>query len=332
MRAPHALYEQAIQSDATPGGETQEENTTPEDNRHMLGLALMQQGMAQQELGRSGAAITLYERALSVVEQQNDQINYGSILHQIGNCAADLGESERAFISYIAAAKQFHSIAMAEYLSNAISEAGYVVVNWSPLFPLDSFISNEILADALSDVAVQISRFFAPECPTFQFHAGGMIIRKAFGMTAFVSFCSEKALLAKWASELREDVLRPLLDESMRRNRSEGDRILLRYLDLTLSLAASVSEAMQPNGSEGQVPMLAEIEYYSRLCYRYYDSGWEAFRPFQWLSTYLRRQRGVQGIDAAKLLYSARASEERSEPFVLPDVGLDQNDESGRPG
>jgi len=293
---------------------------------HMWAMSLTKQGFVHLKAGRAAQALEYYERALSLVRDARDEINLGSVLHQIGNCASELEQGERAFESYLGAAKHFSSIQMEEYLSNSLGEAGYVLVKWDPSVPLDDLLPEKLISDGLGDVARQVARVFSPSTSELAVEPGTQTVRKLFGIVALVSFSSKNQLLSEWAYRLREGILRTLVHKANIERRSASDRLLLMHLDLTLALAGSLSIVKQPNAM-GPKPTLAEVEHYARLCYSYFDLGWNYYKPFEWLATYLRRHRGLD--ISAKVLQAVIISvEEQHEPFSIPDTPLrSENDD-----
>jgi len=315
-------YEQLVQATVATSNLAADDSPFEKNNslHHNLAMAIKQQGFVYEMLGRQREALPFYERALCIVKETNDEINIGSILHQIGNCTTDIDQFERAFESYFEAAEKFQAIGMDEYLSNSLSELGYLLIQWEPSTPIDTFISENLIADGLSDTANQIARVFLRDCSNLSPDISLRTIRKTFGMVALTSFSSKNKHLAEWALLLREEVLRPFINKSQFEGSEDlGNRILLMYLDLTLALAASLSRIEQSDALK-ITPTLDEVEHYAWLCYKYFNHGWQAFRPFEWLATYLSRHRGVQGISAVMLQDAITETEEYGQPFSLPGL------------
>ena len=88
------------------------------------------------------------------------------------------------------------------------------------------------------------------------------------------------------------------------------------HLDLSLAIAGTLSEVEQSNAL-GPFPTLAEVEHIARLCYKYFDWGWNAFHPFEWLATYLRRHRGAPPIQPDVLKSAAEEAETLGHEFSI---------------
>ncbi len=290
--------------------------------QEMLGLTLKARGFVHERQGQPAEALSCYERALLISRETGDQINEPAILHSIGNCAADLGQYERAQEAYVSAAIQFGSLAVTDYLSNSLSELGHLLVSHHPQKPVDELVSAELLAEGLIDVSKQVADLFlqtagfGPWEDPLRASALMDCCRKAFGMFALASFLTHNGLLREWAEQLRENVLVPL-------SPAPGDRFMLdqfplMLLDVTLALAGAISGVKQPNGV-GQEPELSEIQHYAYLCYCFTEWGWTAFRPFDWLSTYLHNHRQMSVVPAFELLDSIRVFVENGETFSCED-------------
>lgn len=275
-----------------------------------LTMVLMEKARIYEKTNRPLHALPILERALDLVRKSNDEVNIGSILHHIGNCAADCTQPERALEAFLAAAEQFRKIGMAEYLSTALSEMGYLLVEWDPPKPIIDFLAEDLLEDALQDLSNQIAFTFSKARNATQ-TARMDVIRKTFGMTALSSFsCSH--LLGEWAAQLTEDVLRPSLGKLDEGPMDEVSKIQWMHLDLTLALARTLAQ-VPAEGDPRRALTEAEIKHYAWLCYKFFDWGWEAFHPFEWLSTYLRRHRGSTSHSASSLRAAAIAEAERRE-------------------
>ncbi|BCS52644.1 hypothetical protein GSbR_05190 [Geobacter sp. SVR] len=310
-------YEKIAQMTANKFGQTNENEYQGNFNwaKHMLAMTLKQQGTLHEHARRPVDALQYYERAIALVEEGSDQINIGSLLHHMGNCAAEMNQKQKAFEYYLAAANKFQTIQFEEYLSNSLAELGYLLVGWEPPSPFDSLLTEELMADGLLDVARQVERAFLPLSSELSGQCS-QTLRKVFGIFILASFSSKNRLLADWAFHLREEVILSFVEQEGWGERSMGDKIWIMYLDLTLALAGSVSAVEQPDGI-GTPSSLSEIEHYARLCYKYFDFGWEIFHPFEWLTIYLCRHRGLSAIQPDTLLSAAEAAETLGHDFSI---------------
>ena len=310
-------YEKAAQGAANKIARTDEDEWQADSNwaTHMLAMTLKRQGDLHENAKRPVEALRYYEQALGLVREGRDQINIGSLLHHMGNCAADMNQKQKAFDFYLAAANKFQTIQFEEYLSNSLAELGYLLVGWDSPSPFDDLLTEELIADGLLDVARQVERVFLPLKSELSSQCS-QTLRKVFGMNILASFSSKNHLLADWACHLREEVILSFVEQADWEERSMGDKIWIMYLDLILALAGSLSAVEQPNAI-GPSPSIPEVEHYARLCYKYFDHGWAVFHPFEWLATYLHRHRGTLPIQPSVLLSAAEEAETLGREFSI---------------
>lgn len=297
------------QIEEEPDSEETDDHTEPGSNNNLT-MVLMGKARIYEKTDRPAEALPILEHALELVRKANDEVNIGSILHHIGNCAANSSQFEHALEAFIAAAEQFRKIGMAEYLSTALSEMGHLLIEWDPPKPIVDFLSEDLLEDALQDLANQTAFTFSQDRNVTN-TARSDVVRKMFGITALSSF-SYNHLLGEWSTQLTEEVLRPGLERISESQPSKGPKIYWMYLDLTLALARTLA-LVPAEGDSRRALTEAEIKHYAWLCYKFFDWGWEAFHPFEWLSTYLRRHRGSTGYSASSLKTAAIAEAERRE-------------------
>ena len=288
------------------------------DNEHMLSLALMGQGFVLEHTKRLEEALQIYQQAISLMEKERDELNLGSVLHQVGNCNADMGNGVDAFSSYLRAARIFLKIGVSGHLSNSTSELGYVLIDYDSGTSLDNPLCVHLLVASLSDALDELSECYStgvnplrgPECMR--------MIRKLFGLAAAVSFTSHNAILGSWAATIREQIVAPLviqIDGGTRRKDDDGVPIM--YLNIISALIGSLSGRGQVSET-GSTTSIEEIEHLARLCYKMYDFGWQACRLFDWLAAYLNRSRHIQGLTSDILLGAIEDVEEDALPFSLP--------------
>ncbi len=286
-------------------------------HEHMLAMTLMEQGRIYENTGRPADALEIYDRALSLVVKTGDEVNYGSVMHHIANCHSALNQNEAAYRAYVEATTRFAEIGASGYLSNSLSELGYLLIDYEPGVGIISALSSELLEAGLVDAMQECADAFQPDLDVLPPQKGIFVIRKLFGVAALVSFTPHNSLLHDCDNILRERLVLPLSDQLGRGERHNTMvRMLLMYLDVMAELIGSLSGPDQTAGS-GVVATIPEIEHFARLCYRQYDYAWEAFRLFDWLAAYLSRCRGVPGITAAILQAAAERAAESGQPFSL---------------
>jgi tetratricopeptide (TPR) repeat protein len=289
------------------------------DSEHMLSLALMEQGFVLEHTGRQSDALRIYEQTMALMEEGQDLLNLGLVLHQVGNCNAHLRDYASAFGAYRRAAHIFLEIGVSGHLSNSVSELGYLLIDYDPRKSLDEALPEELLHASLADALAELMDCYYPEATPLRGELCMSMIRKLFGVAAALSFTSHNVLLDGWASTLAGEVLRPLAVQIERgtRRRDDIDSLYIMYLDTVTALIGSISGPGQTAGT-GSKASIEEIEHLARLCYRVYDFGWQAFRLFDWLATYLGRCRHVENLTSEILREAIERLEEHNMPFSLP--------------
>lgn len=285
-------------------------------DERMLALALMEQGFVYEHSDQPSEALDIYRKSLSLMKKTKDEVNYGSVLHQIGNCNAHLNHNDQAYEAYLGAARRFLDIGAAEHLSNSLSELGYLLIDYDPDEQLDVDVPATLIEAGLYDVTWQATRCFSAQLRPLPAQQCIGIVQKIFGVAILGSFTKHNVLLLEFADSLREKIVRPLalqLDEGVRSKVDDG--IAVMYLDITSALIGCISDLERETRGP---PSLAEIEHLARLCYMQYDWAWKAFRLFDWLATYLGRYHHVMNITASTLQDAAYNCEELNRPFSLP--------------
>lgn len=282
-------------------------------NHRMHALALMECARVCEHSGREVKALEIYTTAEKLMRMINDRVNVGTVLHQMGNCYANLRQFDKAYQSYVDGACCFFDLGSAIHLSNSLSELGYVLIDHDPGSSLSSDLSEELLQAGLIDVFRDCATWYRSSSTRLQPQECIGVIRKLFGMVALVSFTSHAALLEDFADAFQEQLVRPLagqLADNVRRNSSE--KIVIMYLDVTTALAGSLS-SMETQSDV----TIEEIGHLAGLCYMQWDNAWRAYRLFDWLAEYLHRRHACQGLDAAQLKEAAAVSAETGQPFRL---------------
>lgn len=287
-------------------------------NERMLAMSLMEQASIYEHSRRPADALRVYSKSLSLMRRTGDNVNYGSVLHQMGNCYSDLGQNDEAYRAYVEAGTRFGEICASVHLGNSLSELGYLLIDYVPKSPVERDLSPELLESGLADVFEECASVFDPELDSLPGQDCVRMVRKVFGVAALVSFSRHNYLLEDFASNLRERVVRPLASQMNRGERHKAaDGVPLMYLDVTSALIGSLS-VPDLLAADGATAGMDEIEHLARLCYQQYDWAWKAFRLFDWLAAYLSRCRGIPGVTALMLQGAAEEMAEKGAPFSLP--------------
>lgn len=288
------------------------------ENEHMLSMALMNQASVYELTGRPAEALDTYAQALTLMSAKKDEVNHGSVLHHMGNCYSTLNQNDAAYRAYVEAAVRFYEIHASIYLSNSLSELGYLLIDYRPTAPFDDMLSIELIKAGLSDAFNDCAQAFHTERVPLPSHECAIALRKMFGMAALVSFTLHTSMLGDFASALREHIVRPLVEQLTHGKREKRiDGVLLMHIDYTSTLIGSISTYSAAEEEEHESAILPEIAHLANLCYMQYDWAWKTLRLFDWLTAYLGRCRGIVGISAEMLLNAAEEAAVNGKRFSL---------------
>ncbi len=132
-------------------------------------------------------------------------------LHQIGNCESNLGNHKIAAELYIEAARIFDFVGMEEYLSNALGELGYSLLEVDHPELLDK-LDEGLVDHGLVDLANDTKRAFDPARPLNHQQCVGAI-RKLFGIVILLSLRGHGNKLADFCAELANATVVAITDQ-----------------------------------------------------------------------------------------------------------------------
>jgi tetratricopeptide (TPR) repeat protein len=145
-----------------------------------------------------------YIKVLVLARGAHATVNKGQLNHQIGNCEANLKHLDQAAIRYMAAARQFRSIGMRDYLGNALGEFGKLLLEFDAAATWPDLPNAELIKDGILDVAQAIYRSFGQ----YPFNLGQCAgsLSNLFGLIVLISFAGDSTSLA-FPSNLKSDLL-----------------------------------------------------------------------------------------------------------------------------
>lgn len=282
-------------------------------NERMQALALMERARIYEHSGRQNEALEIYECSLSLMRAINDRVNIGTVLHQMGNCYANLEQFENAYKSYVESTRCFFHLGSAIHLSNSLSELGYVLIDYDPGSSLLEALSEEMVQAGLVDIYNQCRDSYRPSLLRLEVHECVRLIRKLFGIVSLVSFTQYESMLEEFADNLRNVLAKPLTDQLVSGGRrGSGENLVIMHLDVTAAMALSLSAV----DSRSQ-PSIDEIGHFAMLCYTQSEPAWHLFRLFDWLAVYLKRKRAYSNVSSARLIKAAAVCSATDEPFEL---------------
>lgn len=282
-----AHFEEALSSASKPS----DENAGLEDIENDLSSSYGLLGGALLARRDFAEAATAYRRSLDLVRGQSVAVNVGQLHHQLGNCEAYLGNLGEAALRYTEAAKQFYAIGMREYLGNALSEFGHLLLEFGPNSDWPTIPSNEIIEAGIEDVARTIQGCFG-QYP-FDLSACSTALRNLFGMIVLISLSKAGNMLA-FPQTLRTTLV-PWAEEAAYAMDEDGvDKLgsdAVHELKALFNLEAAIAEF------EGVVPHTKcspiEIAPLASACKRLGFLGGSPRRGCDWLNVYLERRWGL---------------------------------------
>lgn len=286
----------------------------PNDRHRMSALALMELGGIYEHSGRAAEALEFYSNSLSQIIQLRDRVNEGAVLHQMGNCHADLGDYAKAYDAYLGAAQSFNELGSAIHLSNSLGELGYVLIDYDPGLRIRNDLPEVLLEAGLMDLFQECSKLYRPTQYPLNSRMCIGVIRKLFGMASLISFTSHTRLLDRFALALREQLVLPLAERiAIERTDNPEEHLAIMHLDVMTALIGSLG-LVQSN--EESVTIM-EVGHFASLCYQQLKWAWRAFRLFEWLVEYLDRRRGFPGLSVPQLQEAAKRAAISGGPFSL---------------
>jgi len=261
------------------------------DISHALS-ALGSARLAQEKLTEAASA---YRHSIEHLRGTSVAVNQGQTLHQIGNCESRLGNHKLAVELYVEAAQVFHFIGMDHYLSNAVGELGYALLDHHEGFAFDD-IDEDFVVSALADLERHASRVFQTGLAIDHAQAAPLL-RKTFGLISFVSLTPHTAQLLEFTTRLG-DTLRDVGKMGPDGKRDIDELFPFLTMDLILSLgfyAAQGTDMRNGNSFREVVGTLLRI-----VCNSH---DWEKanLRIVEWLSLLITLRWRLKGADTQRL-------------------------------
>jgi tetratricopeptide (TPR) repeat protein/5-methylcytosine-specific restriction endonuclease McrA len=297
---------------------TEEEEQNSVGDEEMLSMSLMELARIYEHTNRPEKAVEIYKRSLSLMLKTTDDVNYGSVLHQMGNCYAHLNQYENAYDAYVEASIHFYDIMASIHIGNSLGELGYLLLDYTPNESVDSVLPAELLESGLNDVREECARFYDTEVNPLPGAECIRLIRKLVGISILASFTPYSNLLEAFSVQLREDLIRPILNQYLDGKRNKiDDGVPLMYLDVTSSLIYNIAYSCELADDNQEIP-IEVIKLLTELCYMQGHAAWKMFRLYDWVVAHLSRSHKIQGLTASMLQEAIENHFEAGKLFSLP--------------
>jgi tetratricopeptide (TPR) repeat protein/5-methylcytosine-specific restriction endonuclease McrA len=311
-----AYFEQPRPARTNNSTEDEERNSLGDER--MLAMSLMELASIYEHTARQAEAVEIYKRSLSLMLKTTDNVNYGSVLHQMGNCYFDLDQHKKAYDAYTEASIRFYDIKASVHIGNSLGELGYLLLDYIPNEPVESILSSELLERGLTDIREECARVFhtevnpllAPECVR--------LIRKLVGISVLVSFTPHNNLLKAFSERLVEDLVQPLLNQELdgKRNMVNDGRPIRDLYDSS-SLIYNIAYLCKL-ADNNQAVTIEDIQLLTQFCYVLGYPLWKMCRLYDWVAIHLSRSHKIQGLEASMLQEAIEDYFEIGIPFSLP--------------
>ena len=272
----------------------------------ILGFALLSQG-------RYPDAAKVYRHSLQHVRGASIAVNRGQTLHQIGNCESHLGNYQAAAELYVEAAWIFHFVGMEEYLSNALGELGYALLDVD-LPELLAKLDGDILDHGLVDLVTDTKRAFDLARPLDHQRCIG-IIRKLFGTVILLSLGGYGSKLAEFCVELGNETVMVIGNQVGAGTRDREELFPLMMVDTALRVGVLVAQGEFEFEKDGDISNETVGEILRLVC-NAHDWTQNIMRMVDWLSVYLTRRWRVQGADVERLRAFVKNFEDDVEDYL----------------
>ena len=269
--------------------EQQSDEEIVQTQNHLSG-AYQMVGFTLLAKGNPHKARSAYEYALKLVSGHSRIVNEGQILYQIGRCQRASWEPKEAIGSFAKAAVHFQTIGIRDYLSNAIGELGYTLLELKDWAVLPQPNSSDLLQDAMVDAVRSMQ-----QCIVTQLEAGTSegewVLRKLFGTIVVLSLLGEVVPLKEsarglpeWLQDLRESV-----DTTKLVQRAAFE---IMHFEALIELMLSIVQVEEKRKLTGEI-LGSDVDMLVERCASMGIRNGLESSAFEWLEVYLQRARSM---------------------------------------
>lgn len=257
----------------------------------MLGFALL----SQKKFAEAAQA---YRHSLKHERGTSIAVNRGQTLHQIGNCEGNLGNHKAAAELHVEAAEIFDFVGMEEYLSNALGELGYSLLEVD-LPELLNRLDENLVDHGLMDLANDMKRVFDPTRPLDHQRCIG-IIRKLFGTVILLSLGQHGNKLANFCTEQANATIVGITHQVGHGTRDRDALFPIMMIDTALRLGVLIAQGESDLKEKGDIAQETISEIVRLVCIAH-EWAQNVMRVIDWLAAYLTRRWQFRGADAERL-------------------------------
>ncbi len=256
-----------------------------------LGLSLLSQQKYEE-------AKDAYEHALKHERGSSIALNRGQTLHQLGNCHGNLGNHEVAAHLYFEAALIFQYVGMGEFLSNALGELGYALLEGDVSKILNQ-LDDSIVNDGLIDLKEDITRVFNPSKPLDHQQCIEKI-RKLFGTIILLSFSDCAGKLEGFCVELGNEIVPEFSNQVIGGHRQKDELFPIMMIDTALRLGVFISFCDEEIRIKGDVQK-ETLDHILRTVCEAHQWAQDTMKAIDWLAIYLTRKLQYREVKPERL-------------------------------
>jgi tetratricopeptide (TPR) repeat protein len=260
----------------------------------LVGLALLSQR-------RFALASKAYRHSLCHQRGAFVAVNRGQVLHQMGNCEGNLGRHRDAALLYSRAARAFRLVEMEGYLSNALGELGYTLLNVDIGDARLKEIDDDLIELAFEDLYRDGLAVLDPTMPLDHVRCRELM-RKLLGLFILSSLRGNDANVGQFCVSFYTDPLSAVAHQFAQghRDRDEAFPLLIFRMSLQLgALVAGLEAAFEPLGAE-DVPVKAIVDILD-LVANSHEWAQEHMRLLDWIALLLHHRWRVLGAGQERL-------------------------------
>ncbi len=254
-------------------------------------------GSALLASGEPAEAAKAYNCSLHHQRGASIAVNRGQTLHQLGNCCSHVQRFDEAAKHYLDAAEVFHFVGMEEFLSNALGELGYAVLDVKEEHQID--VDRDLLLSGLEDLSRSVKSVFDLAKPLDHFRCIS-IIRKLFGSIALLSITGYGEHLEELCAELKKNVIDPFGCAFAEGQRDRDELFPVMIIELSSRVGLLVARSEESFRQDGDVAEDIIDELVVAIC-QSHQWAQDQMRLVDWLAIFLTRRWKFSGVSPKRL-------------------------------
>jgi len=258
--------------------------------RHLLSIALMALGRADEEARRFATALLAFEEALKMMVEDDDLLNKGAVHHQIANCQASLQSYAEAISHYLQAATLFNDGKISEHIGNSLSELGHLLVEHGEGADIvGPAITNDVLQFGADDVLSSIE-WACQNKPSMNNIRALTALRRLIGFCMLLSLVRQEDALEEICELVQSQVVKPLSErlnsDAQRGLTTSPDKtVFVMALDTSIAVAGNLTAMSFSNDTTLSIEHIFFVAQYCRMV----ELGtFNRYAMFDWFAAYLR--------------------------------------------